>query len=38
LEDKLAEAILSGEIGAGMKVAVGISKEDIKFLPETIKN
>ena len=38
LEDKLAEAILSGEIEAGMKVAVGISKEDIKFFPEVIKN
>ena len=30
LEDKLAEAILSGEIQAGDTVAVGVSKKSIK--------
>ncbi|MBQ8804654.1 MAG: ATP-dependent Clp protease ATP-binding subunit [Tyzzerella sp.] len=38
LEDKLAEAILSGEVKAGTNVAVGVSKEDIKFFPEPTKN
>ncbi len=31
LEDKMAEAILNGEITSGMEVAVGISKNEIKF-------
>ncbi len=31
LEDKMAEAILSGEISRDMTVEVGISKEEIKF-------
>ena len=35
LEDKLAEAILSGEIGRNMKVVVGISKKEIKFTAKT---
>lgn len=36
LEDKLAEAILDGEICAGMHVDVGVSKEKIKFTAKTI--
>lgn len=32
LEDRLAEAILSGEIHAGDKVEVGLSKQEIKFI------
>ena len=35
LEDKLAEAILSGEIRRNMKVVVGISKKEIKFTAKT---
>ncbi len=35
LEDKLAEAILDGEIASGMDVEVGISKKEIKFYPKT---
>ena len=38
LEDKIAEAILSGEISRGMDVEVGISKEEIKFFVKDIKN
>ena len=37
LEDKLAEAILSGEIQRGQEVSVGISKKEIKFVPRTTK-
>lgn len=37
LEDKLAEAILSGEIKAGMQVEAGVSKKEIKFYPKEIK-
>lgn len=36
LEDKLAEAILDGEICTGMHVDVGVSKEKIKFTAKTI--
>lgn len=32
LEDKLAEAILNGEVNAGTDVAVSISKKELKFL------
>lgn len=38
LEDKLAEAILDGEVAAGSNVAVGISKEEIKFITMPTKN
>lgn len=38
LEDKMAEAILNGEIARGMEVEVGISKKEIKFFPKAIKN
>ena len=38
LEDKLAEAILSGEVKAGTSVAVGVSKEVLKFSSEPTKN
>lgn len=37
LEDKLAEAILRGEIKAGMQVEAGVSKKEIKFYPKEIK-
>lgn len=38
IEDKMAEAILNGEISTGMEVDVTISKKEIKFLPKVIKN
>jgi ATP-dependent Clp protease ATP-binding subunit ClpC len=38
LEDKLAEAILTGEVKPGTNVAVGISKEVLKFTTESTKN
>ena len=38
LEDKIAEAILNGELVRGMEVEIGISKEEIKFYPKEIKN
>lgn len=37
LEDKLAEAILSGEVKAGMQIEAGVSKKEIKFYPKEIK-
>ena len=37
LEDKLAEAILSGKIKAGMQVEAGVSKKEIIFYPKEIK-
>lgn len=37
LEDKLAEAVLSGEIVRGQEVTVGVSKKEIKFDPKTTK-
>lgn len=36
LEDKLAEAILCGEIKVGMQVEAGVSKKEIKFYPKEI--
>lgn len=36
LEDKMADAILNGEIQSGTKVEVGISKKDIKFITKTL--
>lgn len=36
LEDKLAEAILSGEVKEGEHVEAGISKKEIKFYPKSI--
>lgn len=36
LEDKLAEAILNGEIVPGTCVEAGISKKEIKFYPKEI--
>ena len=36
LEDKLAEAILDGQISRGMEVEVGFSKKGIKFLQKDI--
>ena len=38
LEDKIAEAILNGEIARGMEVEAGISKKEIKFFPKEIKS
>ena len=38
LEDKIAEAILDGEISRGMEVEIGIYKEEIKFFIKEIKN
>lgn len=38
LEDKLAEAILAGEIHSDMEVDVSFSKKQIKFLPKVTKN
>ena len=37
LEDKLAEAILSGEVKSGMQIEAGVSKKEIKFYPKEIK-
>lgn len=37
LEDRLAEAILNGEIMRDSEVAVGMSKKEIKFIPKTTK-
>ena len=37
LEDKLAEALLSGEIRRDSEVVVGMSKKEIKFIPKTTK-
>lgn len=37
LEDKLAEAVLSGVIVRGSEVEVGISKKEIKFISKTTK-
>ena len=34
LEDKLAEAILAGEVAPGQQVDVGVSKKEIKFYPK----
>ena len=34
LEDKLAEAVLSGEVKRGMDIAAGLSKKEIKFTPK----
>ena len=38
LEDKMAEAILNGEISRGMEVEAGISKKEIKFYQKTTKS
>ncbi len=38
LEDKMAEAILNGDISRGMDVEVGVSKKEIKFYPKTIND
>ena len=38
LEDKLAEAILSGEISTGDEVEVGVSKKEIKFFTKALNN
>ena len=35
LEDKLAEAILNGEVKEGDHVEVGLSKKEIKFYPKS---
>lgn len=35
LEDKLAEAILNGEVGRDMEVVAGMSKKEIKFTAKT---
>ena len=37
LEDKLAEAVLSGEIKRDSEVVAGISKKEIKFTVKTTK-
>ena len=37
LEDRLAEAVLSGEIGRDSEVAAGMSKKEIKFVRKTTK-
>ena len=36
LEDKMAEAILNGEISKGMEVEAGVSKKEVIFYPKTI--
>lgn len=36
LEDKLAEAILDGEVGRDSHVEVGLSKKEIKFIVKTL--
>ncbi len=38
LEDKMAEAILNGEISNGMEVEAGVSKKEIKFYPKTLND
>ena len=38
LEDKLAEAILNGDVSRGMDVEAGVSKKEIKFYPKVINN
>ena len=38
LEDKLAEAILNGEISKGMEVEAGVSQKQIKFYQKPAKN
>ena len=35
LEDKMAEAILNGDISKGMEVEVGVLKKEIKFYPKS---
>jgi len=35
LEDRLAEAVLSGEVQRGSEVSVGMSKKEIKFITKT---
>ncbi|MGN0333992.1 MAG: ATP-dependent Clp protease ATP-binding subunit [Lachnospiraceae bacterium] len=37
LEDRMAEAVLSGEIKRDSEVVVGMSKKEIKFTPKTTK-
>lgn len=37
LEDKLAEAVLAGEVERDSQVVVGMSKKDIKFIPKATK-
>ena len=37
LEDKMAEAVLNGEVSPNTEVEAGIYKKDIKFFPKTIK-
>lgn len=37
LEDKLAEAVLAGEVKRDSQVVVGMSKKDIKFIPKATK-
>ena len=37
LEDKLAEAVLTGEVLRGTEVEAGMSKKEIKFMPKTTK-
>ena len=37
LEDKLAQAVLDGEVTEGMHVEAGVSKKEIKFYPKDIK-
>lgn len=37
LEDRLAEAILAGEVERDSQVVVGMSKKDIKFIPKATK-
>ena len=37
LEDRLAEAILAGEVERDSQIVVGMSKKDIKFIPKATK-
>ena len=37
LEDRLAEAILAGEVERDSQIVVGMSKKDIKFIPKSTK-
>ena len=38
LEDKLAEAILNGDVSAGDEVEAGVSKKEIKFFAKSLNN
>ena len=37
LEDRLAEALLNGDVKRDSEVVAGMSKKDIKFMPKATK-